>query len=109
MGRTTPNKLVKEIFNMEENTARVNEIEEFEPETEIDEAVESSSGGAFVAGIVGGFLAYAIIGGAKKLAVFAQTKWAARKQKEAEKIKAKAETVEAGDAQDESSVEASED
>ncbi len=65
---------------MEENTARVNEIEEREPETEVDEVTESYSGGAFVAGIVGGFLAYAVIGGAKKLAALAQTKWAERKK-----------------------------
>ena len=71
---------------MEENTVRVNEIEEFEPETEVDEAVESSNGGAFVAGIVGGFLAYAMIGGAKKAIAFVQTKLAERKQKAAEVV-----------------------
>ena len=69
---------------MEENTVRTNEIEEYEqPEIEVEEAPEESSGsGAFVAGIVGGFLAYAAIGGVKKLVAFAQTKWAERKQKE---------------------------
>lgn len=85
---------------MEENTAKVNEIEEYGPETEVIEDSESSSGGAFVAGIVGGFLAYAVIGGAKKLAAFAQTKWAERKQKEAEKIAARAETPETEIVQD---------
>ncbi len=93
---------------MEENTAKVNEIEEYEPETEVDEASESSNGGAFVAGIVGGFLAYAVIGGAKKLTVFARTKWAERKRKKTEKIAAKAETPDAEDAQDDPSMEASE-
>lgn len=88
---------------MEENTAKVNEIEECEPETEVIEDSESSSGGAFVAGIVGGFLAYAVIGGAKKLAAFAQMKWAERKQKEAEKIAAKAEVLDAEVAQEEPS------
>lgn len=69
---------------MEENTVRTNEIEEYEqPEVEIEETPEESSGsGAFVAGIVGGFLAYAAIGGVKKLVAFAQTKWAERKLKE---------------------------
>ena len=72
---------------MEENTVRTNEIEEYEePEVEVEEAPEESSGsGAIVAGIVGGFLAYAVIGGVKKLAAFAQTKWAERKQQEAAK------------------------
>ena len=72
---------------MEENTVRTNEIEEYEqPEIEVEEAPEESSGsGAFVAGIVGGFLAYAAIGGVKKLGAFAQTKWAERKQKEQSK------------------------
>ncbi len=91
---------------MEENTAKVNEIEEYEPETEVIEDSESSSGGAFVAGIVGGFLAYAVIGGAKKLAAFAQTKIAERK--EAKKIAAKAENPYAEDAQDEPIEEGSE-
>ncbi len=90
---------------MEENTAKVNEIEEYEPETEVIEDSESSSGGAFVAGIVGGFLAYAVIGGAKKLSVYVRTKWAERKLKEAEKIAAKTETPDAEDAQDEPSEE----
>ena len=72
---------------MEENTVKTNEIEEYEqPEIEVEEAPEESSGsGAFVAGIVGGFLAYAAIGGVKKLVAFAQTKWAERKQKEQSK------------------------
>ncbi len=72
---------------MEENTVRTNEIEEYEePEVEVEEATEESSGsGAIVAGIVGGFLAYSVIGGVKKLAAIAQTKWAERKQKEAAK------------------------
>ena len=70
---------------MEENTVKTNEIEEYEqPEVEVEEAPEESSGsGAIVAGIVGGFLAYAVIGGVKKLAAIAQTKWAERKQREA--------------------------
>lgn len=68
---------------MEENTVKTNEIEEYEqPEVEVE---ESSGSGAIVAGIVGGFLAYAVIGGVKKLAAIAQTKWAERKQREAAK------------------------
>lgn len=92
---------------MEENTVRVNEIEELEPETEVDEATESSNGGAFIAGIVGGFLAYAAIGGAKKLATFVQLKWAERKQKAAKKAMEDGEVIEVGDAQYDSSEETS--
>ena len=82
---------------MEENTVRVNEIEEFEP------------GGAFVAGIVGGFLAYAMIGGAKKAIAFVQTKLAERKQKAAEPIVVEAEVVETEEEQGGSDEGASED
>lgn len=66
---------------MEENTARKNEIEEIEVVDEAVEASEDSSSGAFVAGIVGGFLAYGIITGAKKLAALVTTKLHERKQK----------------------------
>ena len=94
---------------MEENTVRVNEIEEFEPETEVDEAVESSNGGAFVAGIVGGFVAYAMIGGAKKAIAFVQMKLAERKQKAGEPIVVEAEVVETEEEQGGSDEGASED
>ena len=92
---------------MEENTVRTNEIEEYEqPEIEVEEAPEESSGsGAFVAGIVGGFLAYAAIGGVKKLVAFAQTKWAERKQKEQAKIVVEADYTEVPDEQQEDSEE----
>lgn len=94
---------------MEENTAKVNEIEEYEqPDVEVEEAPEESSGGAFVAGIVGGFLAYAVIGGVKKLAAFAQTKLAERKQKEAAKTVVDAAYTEVPDRQKDSQEEASE-
>ena len=90
---------------MEENTVRTNEIEEYEqPEIEVEEALEESSGsGAFVAGIVGGFLAYAAIGGVKKLGAFAQTKWADRKQKEQTKTVIEADYTEVPDEQQEDS------
>lgn len=89
---------------MEENTVRTNEIEEYEqPEVEAEEAPEESSGsGAFVAGIVGGFLAYAAIGGAKKLAAFVQTKLAERKQKENAKTVIDADYKEISDDQEDS-------
>lgn len=96
---------------MEENTVRNNEIEEYEqPEIEVEEALEESSGsGAFVAGIVGGFLAYAAIGGVKKLVAFAQTKWAERKQKEQTKTVIDAEYTEVQEErQDDSKEDASE-
>ena len=97
---------------MEENTVRTNEIEEYEqPEVEVEEAPEESSGsGAIVAGIVGGFLAYAVIGGVKKLAAFAQTKWAERKQKEAgKKTVIEADYTEVEEEQEDSEEEAPED
>ena len=50
---------------MEDMTARVNDIEEVETTTEVEESMEDSGSGALVAGIIGGFLA--MIGGAKKL------------------------------------------
>ncbi len=66
---------------MEDNTVRVDEIEEVEPDVEIEEDADSSNNGAFAAGIAGGFLAYAVIGAAKKLIAFVQAKRAERKQK----------------------------
>ena len=93
---------------MEENTVRNNEIEEYvQPEIEVEEELEESSG-AFVAGIVGGFLAYAAIGGVKKLVAFAQTKWAERKQKEQAKIVVDAEYTEIPDKREDSEEDASE-
>lgn len=67
---------------MEDNTVRANEIEEVETDNELEEAPESSNGGAFVAGIVGGFLAYAAISGGKKLRTFIVAKLAERRRKE---------------------------
>jgi len=52
---------------MEEMNTRVMENEVMDESVEVDEAVDSGNAGALVAGIVGGFLAYAVIGGAKKL------------------------------------------
>lgn len=66
---------------MQENTARVDEIQEIEPVEEVVETSESPNTGAFVAGIVGGFLAYAVVSGAKKLAAFVSTKLEARRNK----------------------------
>ena len=97
---------------MEENTVKTNEIEEYEqPEVEVEEAPEESSGsGAIVAGIVGGFLAYAVIGGVKKLAAIAQTKWAERTQREAaEKTVIDAEYKEVPKEQEDSGEDAPED
>ena len=59
---------------MEDMTARVNDIEEVETTTEVEESMEDSGSGALVAGIIGGFLAYAMIGGVKKLWGFAAPK-----------------------------------
>ena len=58
---------------------RMNEIEEIEA-TEVDETQDSSN-----AGVIGGFIAYAVIGGAKKLRVIIEEKVAAKKLAEAAK------------------------
>ncbi len=63
---------------MEDMNMRENEIEEIENATEIEETSESSNSGAMLAGIVGGFLAYAIISGAKKLHKIVKEKRAAK-------------------------------
>lgn len=69
---------------MDENTVRAEEIEEHDQdEIEVDEVPEgTSAGGAFIAGIVGGFLAYATIGGVRRLATFTRMKLAERKNKQ---------------------------
>ena len=54
---------------------RMNEIEEIEA-TEVDETQDSSNAGALLAGVIGGFIAYAVIGGAKKLRVIIEKKLA---------------------------------
>lgn len=68
---------------MDENTVRVDEIEENDQdEIEVEEVSEgTSAGGAFIAGMVGGFLAYAVIGGVKKAATFTRKKLTERKLK----------------------------
>lgn len=58
---------------------RMNEIEEIEA-TEVDETQDSSNAGALLAGVIGGFIAYAVIGGAKKLRVIIEEKVAAKKK-----------------------------
>ena len=74
------NYIYKEDFTMEDMNARVMENEELDEVTEVDEAVESGNAGALVAGVVGGFLAYAMIGGVKKLWGFAAPKLAERRR-----------------------------
>lgn len=86
---------------MEDMNAKVMENEELDEVTEVEEAVDGGNAGALVAGIVGGFLAYAVIGGVRKLWDFAGAKLAERKA--AEKAKAKvvdAEFAEDTDAED---------
>lgn len=68
---------------MEELKVMNTEVEELEPENEVEEVSENSSAGALFAGIVGGFIAYAAICGAKKLKAFIDEKRAARKAAEA--------------------------
>ena len=66
---------------MEENIAKMDEIEEIANVDEAEEVSEGSGAGAFVAGIAGGFLAYAVIGGTKKLVEVVGSKIKARKLK----------------------------
>ena len=80
--QTTKNTFEKENFTMEDK--RMNEIEEIEA-TEVDETQDSSNAGALLAGVIGGFIAYAVIGGAKKLRVIIEEKVAAKKLAEAAK------------------------
>lgn len=67
---------------MEELKVMNTEVEELEPENEVEEVSENSSASALFAGIVGGFIAYAAICGAKKLKAFIDEKRAARKAAE---------------------------
>lgn len=80
--QTTKITFEKENFTMEDK--RMNEIEEIEA-TEVDETQDSSNAGALLAGVIGGFIAYAVIGGAKKLRVIIEEKVAAKKLAEAAK------------------------
>jgi hypothetical protein len=80
--QTTKITFEKENFTMEDK--RMNEIEEIEA-TEVDETQDSSNAGALLAGVIGGFIAYAVIGGAKKLRVIIEEKVAAKKLAEADK------------------------
>ena len=59
---------------------KMNEIEEIEA-TEVDETQDSSNAGALLAGVIGGFIAYAVIGGAKKLRVIIEETVAAKTDK----------------------------
>jgi len=68
---------------MENEDLRLNEVEEDE---DIDEAAERSNAGALAAGIVGGVLAFAMIGGAKKLKTFIGGKITERRQAHEAKI-----------------------
>lgn len=67
---------------MEELKVMNTEVEELEPENEVEEVSENSSAGALFAGIVGGFIAYAAICGAKKLKAFIDEKRTAQKATE---------------------------
>ena len=68
---------------MEELKVMNTEVEELEPENEVEEVSENSSAGALFAGIVGGFIAYAAICGAKQLKAFIAEKRTAQKAAEA--------------------------
>lgn len=67
---------------MENMNAKVMENEDIEEITEVEEATEGGNAGALVAGVVGGFLAYAMIGGVKKLWGLVGTRLAGRKAAE---------------------------
>ncbi len=88
---------------MEDKNVRANEVEEIETTTEIEEVEDSSNAGALLMGIVGGFIAYAIIGGAKKLWAVAEEKYVAKKLAQANAKPVAAETAAPQEAQDEDS------
>lgn len=86
---------------MEENIATMNENEEIANIDETEEVSEGSGAGAFVAGIAGGFLAYAVIGGTKKLVgvIGAKVKERKLKKEAAKAIVVDAEVVEPSEQQ----------
>lgn len=87
---------------MEDMNVRANEVEENEATTEVEETSDGSNAGALLAGIVGGFIAYAFIEGAKKLRVIAMEKWQAKKLAEANAKPVEAPRPEPEEAQTES-------
>lgn len=72
---------------MDENNVRANEVDENEIDTEVMEASDSSNASALLMGFIGGCIAYAFIGGVKKLRVIAEERWAAKKLAESAKAK----------------------
>lgn len=88
---------------MEDKNVRANEVEEIETSTEIEEVEDSSNAGALLMGIVGGFIAYAIIGGAKKLWAVAEEKYVAKNLAQANAKPMPAETPAPQEAQNEDS------
>lgn len=64
---------------MDDMNVRANETEEIETFAEAEEAEGSSNAGALLMGIVGGFIAHAIIGVAKKFLTVAGERYAAKK------------------------------
>ena len=66
-----------------ENTVKFNEIEEVEniEQDVVNTPEESNNNAALVAGMIGGFLAYAIVSGGKKLVKFVGTKVAGHEAK----------------------------
>lgn len=63
-----------------ENTVNINEIEEIETiEQDVVNTPEESNNTALIAGMIGGFLAYGIVSGARKLVKIVGTKTAKRK------------------------------
>lgn len=89
---------------MEENTVKTNEFDERESEDTVSEETEGASGGYFVTGVVGGFLAYAVVSVVKKLGTFVKTKLVERKLKKEAK---KDDSGKSSDAQDNSGEETS--
>ncbi len=67
---------------MEDNNEMLIEDEEIAESAEVEEASANGRTGSLGLGIVGGFLAYAVIGGAKKLWTLLEARWAAKKAKE---------------------------
>lgn len=87
---------------MESTNARMNEIEEVQVVDEIEEVSENSNAGSLIAGVIGGFLAYAIIGGAKKLKVIIDEKRAARRNAEIADADSGMTNIDAGETQSDS-------
>ncbi len=92
---------------MEDENVKMDEIEEIETDTEVEETCDGSNAGALFAGVVGGFIAYVVISGAAKLRTIIEERRAAKKRAEADTKVVDVEFEEADTAQTDADTESS--